>query len=457
MGTVVYERAQAAETVEAAPSSSAIAAKVAVSIGGAVLATICAVYVTSFWTDVPYYDEWFMVPWIDRVAHGEWSPLDFFQSGQGHTGLPYRVVTFLSVKLLHYDARLPIIVAFVLMTGAAILLGARYSRQARSAPILYAVSLIAVWAALFTLHNWENLLATWAINAAAVTFFMVAALCLVERKSVVAFYTGIACAVVCTLSFTNGVLIWPALGLMVFLDGRRDRLIPVAIGAGLMFLMIWLGHDKLGSSMNLLNAPGRFFAVLGAPFPFTHQGVSMDGALPEHAITLAIALGVVACLAPVGLVALRTNLFRDREALKSLRFPLAILLVGFGSCAMVALGRSDLGIGQAMSSRYVITTMLVYIGIVLLCLECAELPVARLTGAGISVILILAFAHAASEEFKTGPYRGVFYANWRQTVLNYQTATDEQLANPHLTPDEIRKHSATLDALDLGPFARPAH
>jgi hypothetical protein len=70
---------------------------------------------------------------------------------------------------------------------------------------------------------------------------------------------------------------------------------------------------------------------------------------------------------------------------------------------------------------------------------------------GIAVVVCTAFADVL--EMKTGVYRKRYFESWRKVVLNYKTASDSDLANPHFGPDRIRAWAHILDEDHLGPFA----
>ena len=75
---------------------------------------------------------------------------------------------------------------------------------------------------------------------------------------------------------------------------------------------------------------------------------------------------------------------------------LAVFLFGIGSCAMIALGRSELGTIQAASSRYCTTIALAYVGFFMIVAELAAVEVIRLDGLAVAFFVMIAAFSAMS-------------------------------------------------------------
>lgn len=417
---------------------------------------VCFRYITSFWLNVPYYDEWKIVPLIAKFVDGNATFADLVEQDPkvgGHRIILTRLVELTSTKLFHYDTRFTMGLGLICLVAIAAILLWHYRRPIAGAPIVSLLVWPPMFAVLFSLHSWENLLAPWAVNTPACMLFFLAAIVLLLEASTRRLVLALCFAVACSITFTHGLFVWP-MGAAVLIARRRKSYAIVWGGVAAAFLAVFFhGFTSFkGAGKGDLSAQvGRLLAVVGSPLSLDNGYIS--GSTPTSTSSLLNAQ-IAGAVLLVLLVGLATLLLAKRRVLSHL-LPIAVILYGLALSAMIAVGRADLPAEQALSSRYVQAVAALYIGALLLLFELL-LTVRPVVLQAIAIVLsgavINASLVAAIQEMKVGPHRRAWCEHWREVVRNFRTATDADLANPHLTPDEIRETAQLLADRYLGPF-----
>lgn len=400
-------------------------------VGFIVFGSVCWLYTTHFWSDVPYYDEWRNVPNVAAIAEGRFNPLTLFSPDQVHSVFWFRAATWFETVFLGYDPRFCMFLGLCFMTASALLLFKHYAGKGWLGAVLCAASA----ALIFNLANWENLLAAWLINSAASNFFMLAAILAAHRRPLLAVLFG----TLCSISFTNGLAVWPCLVGLFWLGGNRKAIAPaIAIGF-VLTVRAWIGgHGQIGAHPEFMMGVYRLFAVLGLPASLPQANQHLAGQ------AFAMACGILLC----GAVAV-ISFITVRRPSYSRWLALSVIAYGMLSCALIAWGRSDLDVSQAMSSRYFATAMVVYLGLFLFMAEMPQSIFKMASILSVSVVLLIISFAAIGSEAHIGPYRKQLFDHWRNALLNYQTAP---LSDNLFKPDELHNYAVTLDRLHLGPF-----
>ncbi|BDG07176.1 hypothetical protein [Anaeromyxobacter paludicola] len=422
-----------------------------------------ALYVARSTVDVPYYDQWRFVPLLQKLADGTLGWSDLTAQHDGHRVILARLVTLASARFAGWNNLVEVWAGFACLAATAGLLLRCHWRTAPPdrPPAWRLLSALPFLSALFSLRQWENLLAPWAATAYAGVLLVLAALWLESRERPRT-AAAMATAVVASLTFTNCLLVWPLAMALPFLERwwPRDRAAApriwrslavwtagLAIFCAAYFRGYQLASQQLSGRTSYLM---RFLVALGTPLSYT-PGVIAGGALPfdpAAAVPTAALLGL-AVLLSIGLSILAMRRTGSGDV------PLLVAFAGFGvgSVLLLALGRSNLGVGQALSSRYTTwATVAVVAALFLLRAAAASRRWLRPLHAAAAIGVLATNLVAFRVEFPIGAYRGAGLARWAEVVRHYRTATDAELANPHYSPEAIREWSRILERLRLSAF-----
>lgn len=421
-------------------------------------ALLSAYYIFSYSIDIPYYDEWAMVPMIDRwlAGHGAWSDL-FIRQG-GHVIALQRTITILSAELFGWNIRIEILVGFLFLVATALLLIRQAARTGLfTAPAIAFPAILAVMSVLFGLRQWENLLAPWSINPFGSTFFALTSFYFLSKDMTPSsFLIATASALFASLTFTNGLLVWP-IGILIIITTRKAKpllLITWLAVTALCVTIYAVGSGTGSAHLVRIGAISAFrgLAVLGAQFSadksiITGGATSVPSTFIDGGQAIALGLALIAAVA--------WALWRARHSTSPHAFSISIILFGLGSCAFIAAGRADLGILQSTASRYTSTSGLVVIGLLLLI---AELTTKDRTnqfniGSALVAAVLVSASYGIFAELALGPARRQAMTAWANHIRQYQSATDADLKNPHYTPEQIRKFSIILQQHKLSVFS----
>lgn len=153
-------------------------------------------------------------------------------------------------------------------------------------------------------------------------------------------------AIAATYSFSNGLLTWPVVGILLLAQGRwKARHIGLWAAAFIVSVFLYYhGYQKPGHHPSLLyplNHPYDYiryiFAYLGSPLAFNKR---------EHAIVIGVLLTFALCL--ISFQSWRSGRERFQRDLPWL----ALALYSISSAAVTGIGRLGFGVDQAMSGRY---------------------------------------------------------------------------------------------------------
>jgi len=245
---------------------------------------------------------------------------------------------------------------------------------------------------------------------------------------------------------------------MMVASGYRRWIWAASAAVGFSSYLVGSGsstHHVVGIFSASTDVIWRLFAVLGLPF-IIDTAVIFGGGTGSGALAYGGADAVL-----VGLFLMTAIGYAMWLAVRSgpsqHAFSLALMFYGLGSCAMIALGRSDLGPMQALSPRYVTASAITVVGLAFLLAELRIYPPDRdfkvgTVGTAVAVLMLLTGVYGDVVEWPMGRYRRDNLLKWSAAVANYQSATDADLANPHYTPEQIRALSATIERHHLSLF-----
>jgi hypothetical protein len=338
-----------------------------------------ALFIRASSANIPISDTWGFIPTIVafvQTGHLSWGHL-FSIYGNGRPAIE-RLGLLLSGKFISLNVQQVKMVSVVMgMLEAACAIWAFRLALPR---YRFAVAMLAgfpVAVVIFSFNNWQNLLDEWNVmNLAAVALTFLAIVLAVharssERQTV---YFLVSLALVCVIaSFTgeSGTLSWIACALLLWLPGGSGRLaerLGFSVVAVVFLVLYFSGASAVGSGHplhHLLKVVDFALICLG-------NGVIGAG-LKELPLARVIGVAEMAVVLLLGAWVAARRQWADRAVL------VGIGLVAFGGMGAVATGvsRLQIGIGTAMSSRYVALTFPVAIGIYLVLVRMVNIGMDR--------------------------------------------------------------------------------
>lgn len=444
---------------------------------------VLAALLAAWGVDLPYWDQFALVPHFADRAAGDFHLLDLWTPHNEHRlFIPQAIMMTLAAASgwnvlweLWFQYGLTILTLALLLS----LLRESASAPGRASPPdrdrVVAVGVpCLVSLMVFSPVQWRNWIWGWQIQIFLVALAAVATVWLLTRIRAPGprLSTAALAATVGSLSFANGLLLWPLALPLVALGGpaaemtpksRRNRLawVQAAVWA-LVGAAVWAVyfHDfapgvdhgpEAGLWRRFLHFGAYVVLYLAAPMLRFHDQTALWGGF----------VIVSAALAVLAWAVWRTLCRRDLDAARRGLPWWTLSAFAVSSAAVTALGRLDLGIGQALSSRYVTIGNLFWLGLVGWLMSrrptSGLVPTPRLRTlvppllAACLVALLVNAAHGIYHFQRDSQAR----RDLRRQILEAgspQELRQVPLQFIHPSAEEAAHHLETLRDLEIGPY-----
>lgn len=422
-------------------------------------------FLRAYAVSLPFWDEWEFWWSMKGLDTGNWHHA-FWIPHNEHRLVVTRVFYF----FLRYVFALDVRVAMYFNLGLVCLTLWGLWRLLRASVTVSLWVFVPVAFVVLSLAQWENVLWGWQIAIYAMVCGSVWSLVWLAQTGRTTLLGAIGAAIVASLSFVNGLMIWPA-GLVYLLLARRSRGRVLAwCGAGALMSVIYFRNyvnQVTRPSPTALVRPDSLAEFFEAPVGILRDDPLMlptmllgnVGAIlsPEN-LTLATVNGL---LIVISFLLCLVALWQLRAQWSTLPLALVALgLVGFMSSLTIIVGRMGYWDSEfVLSSRYLTITMLGLVATYLLAVAIAHaLPEngawLRRMGFAISIILCVAFFIFLPAGYQLGLRKGAQQAlerrAQREIVVTFATRSDDELATVY--PKTLRERLLYWQSRRLTPF-----
>ena len=306
--------------------------------------------------NIPYSDEWDLVPLLRKQASGTLRLSDLWAQHNEHRDFFPQLIQVKLARLTHWDLRWELVVNLVL--GAAILvvvllLVRRALRPLGAGPL--AVGTVGAAWLFCSPMQWENWLSGWQVEWFVCELAVVAALALLAlwpatRPAWIPVVGAALLGVIASYSLASGLFVWVAAVFIFVVRPPYRRWLLAWLPAGLLTLALYLRgyHTPAGSPpvTAALHHPGAF-----ATYLLAYLGTPLWG---RRAGAVLVGLGLAAAFA----VALGYLVRRHRQALADAAAWVALAVFALLGELETAVGRVGFGASQATTSRYTTADLL---------------------------------------------------------------------------------------------------
>ncbi|NLF14316.1 MAG: hypothetical protein GX597_21230 [Anaerolineaceae bacterium] len=419
------------------------------------------VYLGSFAVDLPWSDQWLVVPVFRALTSGK--PDRFLnalwhQHNEHRFPLP-RLFFFLLARVTDWN----VVVEMWCSVGVAVLTLAGWWLIYRKTVGTSSWGFVPIAWLVFSLGQWENILFGMQFCFYLQVFGTVFALYFLSLKSWKSAIAAILCALVASLSLNVGLLVWPA-GVFLLLASRarnRPRLAAWTLVGIATFAAYFTGYQFPQEHPPLTS--GLFSPITTARFFLMNVGASLGGGVKDLSLAMGVCLLVVMGLFLYSRIRRRPRLhlvWSSSDVLGA-----TFILLSLFTSAVITIARVGFGhIDWAVSSRYTTLTALGIIGIYMLLLK-DNLPGAaqgsesgrwlpiRLFPA-LLAILFVGLAAANSHGVAMGKVEREKRLELRLVLQTFERQSDETLKRLLLW-DGIRQEAAFLRAVGWSVFRQP--
>lgn len=315
-------------------------------------ALIMFFYIRSFGVNLVYWDQWDFLPYLEKFFQGTLTIEDIFSQHNEHRLFFPRLIMLVLAGITHYNTVAEMYVSWVICICSGIVVFLLFRGMFKGSCNI-CLSFIPVSWIIFSIRQYENLLWGFQIQIFLCVLGIVIAIAMLEfsEKNINFFLVSIAGAVIASYSFMNGLSVWPAGFVMIWLSSnhRTQKLILWVIsGAITVFLYFyqWAPNPGHPSALSFLYKPidaiTYFFANIGA----FYSPVTMNDPIILVIALIAGVLVFAACLVILA-HAVRSNM------LSRIRPWIGFIAFAFFSTLFLTLGRGGFGPYQGLASRYV--------------------------------------------------------------------------------------------------------
>ncbi len=341
------------------------------------------VMIFKYGVNVPYLDEWEMVPLFQQADTGKLPIAGLWAQHNEHRILFPNLIIYSSAYLSNWniaaESLMSIIISIISILMIYLFILKKFTKK-----YIAMIAVVAVSALFYSPVQWENWLWGWQIEwflcvAAVITsIYLLDYLAHAKKHATSIFIGAIASAVVATFSLGSGILIW-VVGFGMLKMYRSDRMrvitwITAAITSTFVYYFNYtkpIGHPPIST---FLHQPARFVGYLLA---FYGRPISE---VPNAAITFGAVL--LSLLVPVLYL-----LWMKRIQLDRIIFWLALIAFSLAAGLVTAISRVGFGVQQGMASRYTSISLIYLIGLVGLIFTLID--TARLKKAEVGAVIML--------------------------------------------------------------------
>ncbi|HEY2125411.1 MAG TPA: hypothetical protein VGG94_08115 [Chthoniobacterales bacterium] len=318
--------------------------------------------IAEYGVNVPFGDEWAMIPLFAKWHDHQMTLADLFRQHNEHRIFFPKLIYLAFAQLTHWNLRGEMFFSVFLcgLTSASLygLLRRTVGGTTRRRLTLWAISNVLI----FSPAQAENWLWGFQLQMFMPTVCLVAALLVLQTPALnIARFLGVTVlALIATFSFGNGLLIWPVLGLALFLSGVNKRWIIAWAGLCVLTVALYFTGYETHPLPGHPSFPARYYVIYFLRF----NGNALNLFPVPGQLTLAAAIGAGAVLL---LGAMTLHFLREqRQALRAAAPWIALAAYAVGSSLIAAHSRIHEGIAQALSSRYSSISINLYIALLVL-------------------------------------------------------------------------------------------
>jgi hypothetical protein len=303
-------------------------------------------YVHNFGRNTFFWDDFDLVPLIEKMAKGTLTVSDLFAQHNEHRQLfPYAVILIIG-GVTQYNTLALMYFSWALIVLTSVVLFLAYWHSTWSAGSRWVVlTFLPVEMLLFSFRQYESILWAFTSEIYVMIFAVLVALTLLgmSKKLDHLFVLSILSAIVASFSFAVGMAVWPA-GLVQILDVRTKfkKSLLWCVSGSITVACYFIGYISPGNSPPItyvlshpLNGIIYFLTLIGGPLSDDVRTAATYGAF----------------IAFVGVVVLLW-LAKNREMLRQHQLMISLIIFALLYSIATTVGRSGVGIQFATTSRY---------------------------------------------------------------------------------------------------------
>lgn len=407
--------------------------------------------ITRYGIDIPYWDQWELIPLIKKVSMGELVFSDLWAQHNEHRIIFPKLIMLALAAITHWNIMVELYTNIIL-AGLSLLFLFLLLRQDVDHFILQWLSVVLSFL-IFSPTQWENWIWGWQIQVFLEILASIIAVWAMSKWSgqLKGLIVAIMSAVIASYSFSNGLLVWVIVLILLIIQRETNwKHILLWMGAcGITVFSYYYRYTKPPHHPSLLgfvNHPYKFLryvlAYLGSPLGYGKENIS---------IIISLLSFTVIC---IGAIYIKRS---NKEEFKRLLKWLSLALCAFLSAIVTGIGRVGFGVEQGLSSRYITISNLFIISALVITVILINryantkknFPMKWVViSSSLSTLLILSYFLSFSMGLKELVSRSLSVQTAGRCLENVDMAPDECLNLLYPNPPVVRERTKIL--LEMG-------
>lgn len=408
-------------------------------------------YIKTFGVNIIFWDQFELVPLIEKLYNGTLSINDLFSQHNEHRIFFPKIIMLLLVKITMYNTIIEMYISWIFAVSTLLIIFRLYIQNFGSSESMIWKFAPIAWI-IFSFRQFENILWGWQLQIYLSLLGFVSSIYLLDKSKKIdkSFVGSILCGIISTFSFFNGLFVWP-IGIIFIICSKRDNRKVLAKIWTIFWIIIWgiyfygwtrpsYHPSPLSIFKDIFTSLSFFIMNIGSPFASDRINAFGIGILLFILFIFVILLTIYKKLIYENMVWI------------------SFILFSLMSSIVITIGRVGLGLDMALSSRYVTLTSLGIIGLYMMIINFKKninnsQNYNILYGIILSMILIGLFSGYVSGVI-TGNDLLVSRKNNVESLINYKLTEDENLKKIYPNPDIARERAKILDKYRLNVFAK---
>ena len=332
---------------------------------------ICLIYfVAKYSVDVPYWDQWGLIPLLEKSYSGTLSFMDLWSQHNEHRIFFPKIVMITLARLSGWNINYEFAANILVGTGIFIVIIRQLKITNKLMPsyrIYWAIPIISL--VVFSLSQWENWSWGWQFQIFLNIFAVITGIIFLAApgRKWLCFTVASLMGIVATYSFSNGIIFWP-IGLFILFfikhENKKDKIVAITVWSlvGMLVICSYLYKYKKPESHPSLLSFVRH-PIEYVKYVLAYLGAALGSYRPKAAIFFGL-FGLA--VSGFSILILTKRCCTKFHVLVPY---IALSLYSVFSAILTGVARVGFGFRQALSSRYVTISNLFWIcNIVLLCL-----------------------------------------------------------------------------------------
>jgi len=413
------------------------------------------IYVYLFGVNVPFWDDWELVPYFDKFYSGTLTCSDLFAQHSDHVMFFSRIFMLITGILSKFNLITEMYCTLCLFLAGLIIIFIHIKTQ-------YNVSLTSFWLIplSYLVFSWRqselflmgfNILFLLVYVFTITGFYSIYRLSALNRQGIIYFISAMISGTIASFSGTMGLFIWPA-GLIQII------LLPVKKTTTIFYGALWSAAGILEWILFFSKyhrpdtSPDIFYSFL-RPLDVLHYFLICLGTSLFWDESTAIIWSVLVII----LFALCIFLLYKYKRLKENSFWLAISIFSLLTILCISAGRATLGMAQAFTSRYTIFSILTVIALYCMFLDLLFYEKKRfikILAAFLFFIIFISMPYSCSFGFRLGEFTRKERTHMADILLTYEAHSDNDLKILYDPDGVVRQRAHMLKKWGWNVFSR---